>query len=110
MKRTLFTIVAIVVASVSAEAKWALVQSDGRIAQIEDKTFPVADPLRWVEVPDDTTTRHRYEGDQVVAPPAPVSEPMVSEIDAIISVLINKGVVSRGEIEAEKALPLPGTR
>ena len=37
-----------------------------RIAQIEETPFPVADPLYWVEVADDTTTRDTHENGAVV--------------------------------------------
>jgi hypothetical protein len=50
--------------------KYALVEN-GRIAQIEAKPFPVAKPLIWVEVPNDTTTMDRYEKDAVVKDVAP---------------------------------------
>lgn len=46
----------------------ALVQPNGRIAQIEPlgEDFPVAEPLEWVDAPDDTTTRDTWDGANVV--------------------------------------------
>ncbi len=53
----------------------ALVQSDGRIAQIEPigGDFSVALPLAWITVPDGTTTQDTWNGVAVVkfVPPPP---------------------------------------
>ncbi len=59
--------------------KKALVEPDGRIAQIATDIFPVAPPLEWVDVPDDTTTRHTWDGTNVLAP---VIEPVIDTSDA----------------------------
>jgi len=45
-----------------------------RICQIEKKEFPVAPPLTWVDVPDDTTTWDSYVNGKVVKY-VPVEEP-----------------------------------
>jgi DNA primase len=37
-----------------------------RICQIEKNEFPVAKPLRWVEVPDDTTTQDTFVNGKVI--------------------------------------------
>ncbi|WP_119169057.1 hypothetical protein [Algihabitans albus] len=53
----------------------ALIEPTGRIAQVSAEPFPVAKPLLWVEVPDDTTTADTWDGEKVVKytdPPAPV--------------------------------------
>lgn len=44
-----------------------------RICQLSAETFPVAKPLQWVDVPDETTERDKYIDGAVVAhvqPPA----------------------------------------
>ena len=37
-----------------------------RICQISEKIFPVSPPLKWVDVPDDTTTWDTYVNGKVV--------------------------------------------
>lgn len=46
--------------------KKALLDSNGRIAQIADATFPVAPGLQWADVPDDATTRDALVGGSLV--------------------------------------------
>lgn len=46
--------------------KFALVEGSGRIAQVETLAFPVAAPLRWVKVPDDTVAEDSYIDGRVV--------------------------------------------
>lgn len=53
----------------------ALIELSGRIAEVTETAFPVAEPLAWVEVPPDTTTADSWDGTQVmkyVPPPVPV--------------------------------------
>lgn len=45
--------------------KKALIHGE-RICEVRADTFPVAEPLFWVDVPDDTTTRDTWDGTQVV--------------------------------------------
>lgn len=60
---------------------------DERICQIEEKEFPVAPPLIWVDVPEGTTTRDTYTKGKVVKyVPEPIPE---SKPDPIIQ-RINK--------------------
>lgn len=72
-----------------------------RICQIEEKEFPVAPPLTWVDVPDDTTTWDTYVKGKVVkyVPveeldiPSPLEmrikalEEKITKVEADISVL-----------------------
>ena len=39
----------------------ALVQTDGRVAQIEKVTFPVHKDLKWIDCDDSITTDHTYD-------------------------------------------------
>lgn len=67
----------------------ALVEETGRVAQIvaNDKMFPVASPLRWVDAPAGTTPQHTYDGAEFVPPapsPAPGPDPN-TELDAALA-------------------------
>ena len=60
----------------------ALIELSGRIAQVTEATFPVAEPLAWVDVPADTTTADSWDGAQVVKyvpPPPPAVEDVAAE-------------------------------
>lgn len=60
-----------------SDAKRGLVEGE-RIAQIVEpgQEFPVALPLLWVDVPPDTTTRHRWVDGEVLPPdPEPETAP-----------------------------------
>ena len=39
-----------------------------KICQINDQEFPVAQPLYWVDCPDNITTQYMYDGEQFVSP------------------------------------------
>jgi hypothetical protein len=79
----------------------ALVRPDmARIYQIvpTDKTFPVAPPLEWIDVPDDVTERHTRKEDGTFEPePVPAPEPP-SPIELLIAALIRKGVLSKEDL------------
>ena len=58
----------------------ALIEPGGRIAEVRAEAFPVAAPLFWLEVPDETTTADTWDGTQVVkyAPPVPTVEELAA--------------------------------
>ncbi|WP_421707095.1 hypothetical protein [Algihabitans sp.] len=78
----------------------ALIEANGRIAEVRADTFPVAAPLLWQDVPESTTTVDTWGGAQVIkyVPPPP---PTVAELAA----------AKRGEIHnraaAERSLIAP---
>jgi hypothetical protein len=49
-----------------------------RIAQVSENEFPVASPLRWVVVPDDTTTRDEYINGSVLKYVEPSTPPLTA--------------------------------
>lgn len=68
---------------------------NNRIAQIEDEDFPVAEPLHWVDVADDTTTWDTWDGTQVVKyvePVAVVTPP--SDVKQLVGLLASKNVIT----------------
>ena len=49
---------------------------DTRVCQVEPEPFEVAEPLHWVECPNDVTPLHSYVDGVFVAPePVPVAPP-----------------------------------
>lgn len=60
--------------------KFALIAPENRLAQISDHTFPVSDPLHWVECADDVTDHHSYDGTTFTAPP-----PLVEAIPSVVT-------------------------
>lgn len=58
---------------------------NNRVAQIENATFEVADPLFWVDCPDTTTTKWTYDGVTFVEPviPEPVVTPEPTKNDLL---------------------------
>ena len=50
---------------------------NNRIAQVEQVEFEVAEPLFWVDCPDEVTTEWTYDGSSFNAPIAP--EPIAQE-------------------------------
>lgn len=87
----------------------ALIDVDGvRIAQIvpDGEDFPVAPPLKWVQVPNGTTTRHRYVGGVAVPPdPPPVVDPSTFPLtaDELAALLIAKGAITQQEVDDIKS-------
>lgn len=65
--------------------KKALILQDGRITEVADKEFPVHPDLKWIDVPDDTTTRDTFDGKDVQKEVAPQATPFVSLVDRIIA-------------------------
>lgn len=57
-----------------------------RVCQIEEEEFPVAEPLFWVECPQDITTEWSYNAGDFLLPPAPAVEepaPVLSPIEKL---------------------------
>ena len=46
----------------------------GRVCELAQEEFAVADPLFWLDVGDEVTTRYTYDGADLVPPPAPALE------------------------------------
>ena len=46
----------------------------GRVCELREVEFAVADPLFWLDVGDEVTTRYAYDGEAVVPPEAPALE------------------------------------
>jgi len=44
---------------------------DGKVAQIADETFPVAEPMVWVSAPDGVEVGHSYDGHEFAPPYTP---------------------------------------
>lgn len=67
----------------------ALIEESGRIAQVAAEDFPVAAPLRWVDVPDDTTPLDTWDGTAVVKaavpPPAPAPDPTGLQLISVLT-------------------------
>jgi hypothetical protein len=70
--------------------KKALVHS-GRICEVREDEFPVAKPMFWVDVPDDTTVEDTYENGVVVKySPGPIprqTQPVVTMRQARLALL-----------------------
>jgi hypothetical protein len=41
----------------------------GRVCELAQEEFAVADPLFWLDVADEVTTRYTYDGANLVPPP-----------------------------------------
>jgi hypothetical protein len=41
---------------------------NNRIAEIAEKDFPVAQPLYWIDCPDDCTANYTYDGKKFIQP------------------------------------------
>lgn len=41
--------------------KFALVEPNGRVAQVEESIFPIADPFEWVECSDGVDINYVYK-------------------------------------------------
>lgn len=68
--------------------KYALIEPSNRIAQVADQSFPVAEPLQWVECADEVTTEWTYDGDfHAPVPPAPVIPSVVTMRQARLALL-----------------------
>lgn len=52
-------------------------EENNRIAQVESADFPVAEPLFWIECPDNVTPHWSYVDGQFVEPTPIVDEPVV---------------------------------
>jgi len=70
--------------------KYALIDPNGRLAEVATEKFPVHESLRWIECADDADTRtHHFDGSAVVPipPRVPTKEelnaPILAQIDAL---------------------------
>ena len=68
----------------------------GRVCELREVEFAVADPLFWLEVGDEVTTRYTYDGAKVVPPEVPVLEEVRG--------LAIERVEHRAEVELQAAL------
>jgi hypothetical protein len=68
----------------------------GRVCELREVEFVVADPLFWLEVGDEVTTRYTYDGAKVVPPEAPTLEEVRG--------LAIERVEHRAEVELQAAL------
>ena len=68
----------------------------GRVCELCEVEFAVADPLFWLEVGDEVTTQHCYDGANVVPPEAPALEEVRG--------LAIERVEHRAELELQAAL------
>jgi hypothetical protein len=68
----------------------------GRVCELREVEFAVADPLFWLDVGEEVTTRHTYDGASVVPPPAPALEEVRG--------LAIERVEHRAELELQAAL------
>ncbi len=50
--------------------------SEGKVVQIEDKTFPTTPDLIWIDVHDPVKVGWLYDGRDVTEPPAKVMTPV----------------------------------
>lgn len=41
-------------------ARFALVEPSGRVAQVEDAAFPVAEPFQWIECDKNIDTNYNF--------------------------------------------------
>lgn len=67
----------------------ALVEANGRIAQIVDAAamFPVAAGLKWIDVDETVTTEHKVIGKAIEPPPARVTPPEVPTLEERVAAL-----------------------
>ena len=63
---------------------------NNRICQIEEQDFPVAEPLFWIECPDNCTTQWTYVNGQFVEPEVivesviePTKEQLLAELQTL---------------------------
>lgn len=62
---------------------------NNRICQVEEQDFPVAEPLYWVDCPNDITTDWTYVDGQYIAPIAQeYVVPLVSTKEEIMAELV----------------------
>lgn len=68
-------------------------QENNRIVEVQanNRTFPIAEPLHWVDCPSDCTTEWTYNGSGFVEPlpPEPAPIPTVSMRQARLALLQN---------------------
>lgn len=80
----------------------ALVEPSGRVAQVEDRDFPVAPPLVWMDCPDDCKADDRYSGGAFVQPtPAVVRPPSLLAIQ--IRAMVRRLAFTQAELDAARA-------
>ncbi len=79
----------------------ALVQLDGRVAQIvaNGEEFPVHSDLQWINADETITTRHTWNGASFDSPPAPEPEVKRVSSDSLADLLVTKGVISRTDVD-----------
>jgi hypothetical protein len=68
----------------------------GRVCELREVEFAVADPLFWLEVGEEVTTQYTYDGAKVVPPEAPALEEVRG--------LAIERVEHRAEVELQAAL------
>lgn len=63
--------------------------------------FPVALPLRWIDAPENVTTRWSYDGERFIPPqPEPQPDPpQPTTVERLIKALERKGVLDPGEVD-----------
>jgi hypothetical protein len=68
----------------------------GRVCELREVEFAVADPLFWLDVGDEVTTRYTYDGANLVPPPLP-------SLEEVRGLAIER-VEHRAEVELQAAL------
>lgn len=71
-----------------------------QVCQVEEQDFPVAEPLYWVDCPNNVTSLWTYDNGQFVAPvipeyvapPAPTKEQLMAELAALTAKIQALGV------------------
>jgi hypothetical protein len=66
------------------------------VCEVREEAFAVADPLFWLEVSDEITTQHSYDGANLVPPEAPALE----EVRGLATERVEHGA----EVELQAAL------
>jgi hypothetical protein len=81
--------------------KKALVLKDGRIAEIANKEFPVHPDLKWIDVPDDTSTMDCYINAAVTkfVPPERPARPNLLSVEVLATALVAKGVLTSADLD-----------
>lgn len=73
---------------------------DGKVYQVCEDEFPVAEPLQWVDCADEVTTDWTYNG-SFVAPQAPSNAEKILELKQQLETMEQEEIMSRGVREKE---------